>query len=132
LLALPLFVLVMAPAALAALTVTRAELSSRQVRVEGSGAVPKAPIAVDGTVMGTAALDGHFRIERTGFSSPTCRIPVSDRATSAEVTLCGCTPAGTPQTTSGGRAIGNSGQLPRAGAPTRLDDDPGTGLEAPA
>jgi hypothetical protein len=44
LLALALFVLVVAPAALAALTVTRAELSSGQLRVEGSGAVPKAPI----------------------------------------------------------------------------------------
>jgi hypothetical protein len=43
--------------------------------------------------MGTAASDGRFRIERSGFSSPTCRITVSDGATSTQVSLAGCTPA---------------------------------------
>src|SRR5918995_5841231 len=61
-----------APAALAALSVTRAELSGGQLRVEGQGATPNATITLDGVAMGTAASDGRFRIERSGFSSPTC------------------------------------------------------------
>jgi probable HAF family extracellular repeat protein len=83
-----------APAALAALSVTRAELNGGQLRVEGQGATPNATITIDGVAMGTAESDGRFRIERSGFSSPTCRITVSDGASSAQATLSGCTPAG--------------------------------------
>jgi probable HAF family extracellular repeat protein len=89
-----LLLLVVAPAALAAITVTRAELNSGQLRVEGTGATPNATISIDGTPMGTAASDGRFRIERSGFSSSTCVIAVSDGASSAQATLSGCTPAG--------------------------------------
>jgi probable HAF family extracellular repeat protein len=91
-----LLLLVAAPAALAAITVTRAELSGGQLRVEGTGATPNATITIDGTPMGTAASDGRFRIERSGFSSPTCRIVVSDGTTSTQATLSGCTPASQP------------------------------------
>jgi probable HAF family extracellular repeat protein len=89
-----LLLLVVAPAALAAITVTRAELNGGQLRVEGTGATPNATITIDGTPMGTAASDGRFRIERSGFSSSTCVITVSDGASSAQATLSGCTPAG--------------------------------------
>ena len=89
-------VLLAAPAALAAIAVTRAELNGGQLRVEGTGATPNATITIDGTPMGTAASDGRFRIERSGFSSPTCRIVVSDGTTSTQATLSGCTPASQP------------------------------------
>src|ERR671923_140838 len=91
-----LVVLLAAPAALAAITVTRAELNGGQLRVEGTGATPNATITIDGTPMGTAASDGRFRIERSGFSSSTCRIVVSDGTTSTQATLSGCTPASRP------------------------------------
>jgi hypothetical protein len=91
-----LLLLVAAPAALAAITVTRAELNGGQLRVEGTGATPNATISIDGTPMGTAASDGRFRIERSGFSSPTCRVVVSDGTTSTQATLSGCTPASQP------------------------------------
>jgi probable HAF family extracellular repeat protein len=88
--------LVAAPAALAALTVTRAELSGGQLRVEGQGATPNAAIAIDGVAMGVAGSDGRFRIERSGFSSPTCKITVSDGTSSTQATLSGCTTASPP------------------------------------
>ena len=89
-----LVVLVAAPAALAAIAVTRAELNGSELRVEGQGAQAGATITVDGVVMGTAASDGRFSIRRTGFTSPTCKITVSDGVSSTQATLSGCTPAG--------------------------------------
>jgi hypothetical protein len=85
--------LIAVPAALAALSVTRAELSGGQLRVEGQDATPSATIAVDGVAMGTAGADGRFRVERSGFSSATCRIQVSDGTTTVETSLSGCTPS---------------------------------------
>jgi hypothetical protein len=73
-------VLLAAPAALAAIAVTRAELNGGELRVEGQGAQAGATITVDGIAMGTAAADGRFSIRRTGFSSSTCVITVSDGA----------------------------------------------------
>src|ERR671937_1388507 len=87
-------VLLAAPAALAAIAVTRAELNGGELRIEGQGAQAGATITVDGIAMGTAAADGRFSIRRTGFSSSTCVITVSDGASSAQATLSGCTPAG--------------------------------------
>ena len=84
-----------APAALAAIAVTRAELIGSELRVEGQGATPAATITIDGVPMGTAASDGRFAIRRTGFSSPTCKITVSDGTSSTQATLSGCTPTGT-------------------------------------
>jgi probable HAF family extracellular repeat protein len=87
-------VLVAAPTALAAIAVTRAELNGGELRVEGQGAQAGATITVDGVAMGTAASDGRFSIRRAGFTSPTCRITVSDGVSSAQATLSSCTPAG--------------------------------------
>jgi hypothetical protein len=81
------------PAALAALIVTRSELNGDQLRVEGQGAVPDAAISIDGVVRGAADSTGKFRVEATGFSSPTCKITVSDGASSVPATLAGCTPS---------------------------------------
>jgi probable HAF family extracellular repeat protein len=91
-----LLLFVAVPVAAAALAVTRAELNGGQLRVEGNGARPNATITVDGTPMGTADSGGRFRIERSGFSSSTCRITVSDGVDSAQATLSGCTPAPPP------------------------------------
>jgi hypothetical protein len=92
--------LVAVPAALAALTVTRAELNGGQLRVEGNGAAPSAAITIDGTAMGTADSGGRFRIERSGFSSSTCRITVSDGVSSTQATPLGLhsSAAATPAT----------------------------------
>jgi hypothetical protein len=79
--------------ALAAVTITRSELNGGQLRVEGQGAVPNAAITIDGVVRGTADSTGGFRIEIANFSSPACRITVSDGTTSAQTTLAGCTPS---------------------------------------
>jgi hypothetical protein len=92
--------LIAVPAAIAALSVTRAELSGGQLRVEGQGAMPSATIAVDGVAMGTAGADGRFRVERSGFSSPTCRIQVTDGTTTVETSLSGCTPSSSSPPTS--------------------------------
>src|ERR671923_172616 len=87
-------VLVAAPTALAAIAVTRAELNGGELRVEGQGAQAGATITVDGVAMGTAASDGRFSIRRTGFTSPTCKITVSDGVSSTQAMLSGCTPGG--------------------------------------
>jgi putative Ig domain-containing protein/ASPM-SPD-2-Hydin domain-containing protein len=80
----------------AAITVTRAELRSGQLRVEGSGALANHSVAVNpGSVTGTSDGSGAFRIERSSYSSSNCLITVSDGATSASASLSGCTPSGT-------------------------------------
>jgi hypothetical protein len=91
--------LLAAPAALAAVSITRAELNGGQVRVEGRGAVPGATITVsspESTATGRADSGGSFRVEASSFRSSTCRVTVSDGASSAEATLSGCTPSATP------------------------------------
>jgi hypothetical protein len=87
--------------ALAAVSVTRAELNGTRLRVEGGGAVPDASISIDGTVMGQADGAGSFRIERDPFTSSTCTITVSDGATSTSATLAGCTPSSGEDQTGG-------------------------------
>jgi hypothetical protein len=84
--------LAIAPAAQAATTITRAELSGTQVRIEGSGATPNARLTVNGGVLtGTADSGGRFRIESSNFSKPSdCKVTVSDGSTSATATLSGC------------------------------------------
>jgi probable HAF family extracellular repeat protein len=91
-----LTLMIAAPAALAALTVTRAELNGDQLRVDGQGAKAKATITIDGVAMGMADRKGRFSISRTGFSSSTCVITISDGTSSTEATLSGCTPTGPP------------------------------------
>ena len=80
------------PAAQAATTITRAELSGTSVRIEGSGATPNARLVVNGGVLtGTADSGGRFRIESSNFSKPAdCKVTVTDGTTSATSTLSGC------------------------------------------
>lgn len=116
------FVAGTAAPALAAISVTRAELSGTRLRVEGRGAVPNASISIDGTVMGRADGAGAFRIERDPFTSSTCTITVSDGSTSASATLSGCTPSPPPPPS--GPATG-SVQIVRGGTGNgRVTSDP--------
>jgi len=82
--------------AAAAITITRSELNGTQLRVEGSGALSNHSVLVDpGAVRGTSDSSGSFRIESSPYSSSTCRVTVSDGATSASASLAGCTPSTT-------------------------------------
>ncbi len=83
--------------AYAAVSVSRAELKSGALRVEGSGATPNATITVasDSTATGRADASGAFRVETTGFVSSDCRATVGDGASSTVVTLSGCSTATT-------------------------------------
>ena len=79
--------------ALAAVSVSRAELNGGQLRVEGRGAVANATITVtspESTATGRADGSGNFRVEASSFRSSTCRVTVTDGATSASATLSGC------------------------------------------
>lgn len=79
--------------AYAATTITRAELSGTNVRIEGSGATPNATLTVNGGVLtGRADAAGGYRIESSAFAQPAdCRVTVSDGVTSSSRTLTGCT-----------------------------------------
>src|SRR3954454_5265317 len=90
--------------AAAAITVSKAELSSGQLRVEGTGAVPNHAVTVDpGAVPGTSDSKGAFKVARSGYSSSTCAVTVTDgTSTSASTRLAGCstsTPTPTPTPT---------------------------------
>jgi hypothetical protein len=76
----------------AAVSISRAELSGTQLRIEGQAA-PNRTITVDGVAMGTSDAGGRFRIERSGFSAPAdCTVDVNDgSATPASARLSGCT-----------------------------------------
>jgi hypothetical protein len=93
---------VFAAAALAAVSITRAELSDSKLRVEGRGATPNTTVTVNGgQASGTSDVSGNFRIERTGFAAPAdCRVVVSDGTSSASATLSGCTTSTPPPATS--------------------------------
>src|SRR5215210_2247534 len=70
---------VSAASAAAAITITRAELNSSQLRIEGRGALPNATVTVSpGSVRGTSDSTGAFRIQSTPYSSSTCQVTVSD------------------------------------------------------
>jgi ASPM-SPD-2-Hydin domain-containing protein len=85
---------VVAVSAQAAIGLTRAELNGTQLRVEGRGALPNHAVTVSpGSVVGSSDSSGAFRIEASGYSSPTCRVTVSDGATSVSTSLSGCTPS---------------------------------------
>jgi hypothetical protein len=91
--------LVTAPAAFAAVSVTRAELNGGQLRVEGAGAAAGATITVsspESTATGRADSAGAFRVEASSFSSSTCQVTVTDGSSSAAAGLSGCTPATAP------------------------------------
>src|SRR5215218_934501 len=88
--------LVVTSAAQAAVSISRAELSGTQLRIEGQ-ASPNRTITVDGVAMGTSDGSGKFRIERSGFTAPAdCTVDVNDgSATAATARLSGCTESST-------------------------------------
>src|SRR5919112_336806 len=89
-------------AAAAGLTVTRAELSGTELRLEGSGATPRTTVVVDGgAASGTADSGGRFRIEKRSFSSPTCTVRLTNGSSTAQATLARCTPSAAPATAIG-------------------------------
>jgi hypothetical protein len=89
--------LVVASVAEAAVSITRAELSGTQLRIEGQ-ASPNRTITVDGVAMTTSDGSGRFRIERSGFAAPAdCTVDVNDgSATAATARLSGCTVSSSP------------------------------------
>jgi hypothetical protein len=92
-----------AASAEAAITVSRADLSGTQLRVEGSGALPNHAISIDpGAVAGRSDASGAFKVQSSPYSSSTCQVTVADGATSASARLTGCTPAGPAPPPSGG------------------------------
>jgi hypothetical protein len=90
-------VLLIASAAQAAVSISRAELSGTQLRIEGQ-ASPNRTITVDGVAMGTSDGAGKFRIERSGFTAPAdCTVEVNDgSANPSSARLSGCTVSSPP------------------------------------
>src|SRR5919202_904301 len=84
--------LVVTSAAQAAVSISRAELSGTQLRIEGQ-ASPNRTITVDGVAMGTSDGAGKFRIERSSFTAPAdCTVDVNDGSASpTSARLSGCT-----------------------------------------
>ena len=80
------------PAAQAAVSVSRAEVSGGNLRIEGTAAANRT-ITVDGVAMGSSDGAGRFRVERSGFASPAdCTVDVDDgSATAVNARLTGCT-----------------------------------------
>jgi len=75
------------------ITITKSELNSSQLRVEGSGALPNHAITITpGNITGTSDANGAFKVQVTPYSSSTCQVTVSDGATSQSAPLAGCTP----------------------------------------
>lgn len=83
---------VMPQLAQAAVSVSRAEVQSGRLRIEGTAA-PNRSITVDGVTMGSSDGSGSFRIERSGYTPPAdCTVDVNDgSATAATARLSGCT-----------------------------------------
>jgi hypothetical protein len=76
------------------ITITKAELNSSQLRVEGNGALPNHSITINpGNLTGTTDASGAFKVQVTPYSSSTCAVTVSDGATSASASLAGCAPS---------------------------------------
>jgi len=86
-----LFSLLWAGSAQAAVTVSRAEVSGDQLRIEGQAA-PGRAITVDGVAMTTSSSSGSFRIDRSGYTRPAdCTVDVNDGTGAVNVRLSGCT-----------------------------------------
>lgn len=96
-----LVIVTMAPPAYGAVSVSRAEVSGTQLRVEGTATANRS-ITVDGVAMGNSDGSGRFKISRSGYTSPAdCTIDVNDgSATPRSATLRGCTVSTPPPTTS--------------------------------
>lgn len=86
------------PASASALTVTKAQLSGGQLRVEGTGAAPGGSVVIARSTTSAASarigVKGDFRIQATGFRSDDCTVVIDDGSTPiAQPRLAGCTPA---------------------------------------
>src|SRR5215210_6809001 len=92
--------LLVASEAQAAVSISRAELSGTQLRIEGQASANRT-ITVDGVAMGTSDGSGRFRIERSGFTAPAdCTVDVNDGSASPTVArLSGCTQSSPPPPT---------------------------------
>ncbi|MEA2252279.1 MAG: hypothetical protein QOG70_2521 [Solirubrobacteraceae bacterium] len=86
-----------AEAALAAVSVSRAQVSGSALRLEGT-AIANRDITVDGAVFGRSDGGGKVRIDRSPFTSPAdCTVDVNDGSATARVaTLSGCTVSSPP------------------------------------
>ncbi|HEU5216606.1 MAG TPA: hypothetical protein VFU30_13810 [Gaiellaceae bacterium] len=80
----------------ASVSITKAELNSSQLRVEGT-AVPNSVITINGVAMGSSDANGNFKIEKDPYTpAANCVVQVNDGSTTAtNVTLAGCTPTTT-------------------------------------
>ena len=96
--------LVVAPAS-AAVSVSRAEVSGSNLRLEGTAAASR-DITVDGVIMGRSDTGGGFRIDRTPYTRPAdCTVDIDDgSATPRVATLSGCTATQTPPPPPAGQA----------------------------
>lgn len=92
-LSLAAFVVGVPSVAQAAVSVSRASLSSGSLRVEGNGAAASATITVtspESRATGTADGDGEYKVTASGYRSSTCKVTVSDGRTTVVATLSGC------------------------------------------
>ena len=95
LVAAALLIVVALPAtAFGAVSVSRAEVSGGDLRIEGR-AIANRSITVDGTAMATSDRSGNFRVSRGSFTPPAdCTVDVDDGSASPAVArLSGCTVA---------------------------------------
>jgi hypothetical protein len=87
--------------AFGAVSVSRAEVSGGDLRIEGR-AIANRSITVDGTAMTTSDRSGNFRVSRGSFTPPAdCTVDVNDGSVSPAVArLSDCTVASPPPSTS--------------------------------
>jgi hypothetical protein len=87
---------VLIPANAYALTVSRAELTDGQLRLDGMNAAPGVFVTVESTTSAAGVRSddsGAFHVEAADFRADDCTVVVSDRRTLTDtVTLAGCTP----------------------------------------
>lgn len=92
--------LLVLPASASALTVSKAELKSGQLVLEGTKAAPGIFVSVESTTSAAGKrsdTSGNFKVAASGFTAPDCNVVVSDGQTpTATVKLSGCTPSATP------------------------------------
>ena len=77
------------------IVVTKAQLISFQLRVEGTGAAPNTTVTVmsgNGSSQAAATSDaaGNFRVQAANFNAPFCQATVSDGISSKTTILSGC------------------------------------------
>jgi hypothetical protein len=77
------------------IVVTKAQLISFQLRVEGTGAAPNTTVTVmasngSSQAAGVADAAGNFRVQAASFSASFCQATVSDGISSVAVLLAGC------------------------------------------